>query len=123
MRSILEGLTAEQLGRWQNVAGFRLDPELGEGRLVAGTPPVFRPVDPDPPGRPVQRFLNWLPARHPQDLGPSRYVGAPSGGRLRGFPPTAPPAGASSAIVPPAWAVAVSPDSELRNDSPSRGNY
>lgn len=122
MRSV-DGLDLEQIGRWRGVGGAAVDPELGEGRLVPGSPPVYRPADGYVQGTPVPLFLRLLTAVSRQDLGPALSVMAPSDARVRGNPPTAPPTGASAARVPPGWAVPVSPDGELRTDSPAQGTY
>ncbi len=122
MRS-LDGLSLEQIGRWRGVGNASVDPELGAGRLPAGSPPVYRPADGYAPGTPVPLYLRLLTAWSRQDLGPAFNVMVPSDAHVRGLPPTAPPTGASAARVPPAWAIPVSPDGELRTDSPARGTY
>lgn len=123
MRSI-DGLTLEQIGRAKGVRGHNTDPELGEGRLPPGSPVVYMPVEPNRPGQnPVGGFVIQRPSNRRQFLGDFRFAALRQGRALMGYPPTAPPAGSSTAVIPPAWAIRVSPDNEQRNGSPSLGRY
>lgn len=120
------GLSGSQIGQWGDVGGFGRDPEMGDGRLPPGSPPVFRPATGDTPGNPTAPyggFLDWLTGRKEEMLGAFRLTGAPATSDIRGYPPTAGPPTSVQHFVPPAWAVSVSPDEEARYDSPSQGRY
>lgn len=126
-----DGLTLEQIALCRDVQGARYDPELGEGRLMPGSPPVFQPVGggrvagtPAPWGSWIQR-IPWpfQPGRR-QDLGAATVDAAPAGPMRPGEPPTAPsPANAARAGAGPAWSIRVSPDDLLRAGNPSLGRY
>lgn len=112
-------------------SNVQIDPELGPGRRPPGSAPVFSPrALRDQPGRGslLGRFVEDGVAQRLQDLGAHRLV---LWGLQRavqgGFPPTATQAfvGRTPAgwPVPPAWAVHVTPDEELRVNSPVQGRY
>jgi len=122
-----DGLTLEQLAEVSHVRGARCDPELGEGRLPPGSPVVYMPESGHTDGTQTAfgGFLNWLPwpGSRRQNLGTATVSAAPGVSRVRGYPPTAPPAGESAGIIPPAWEVRLSPDDQQRSGNPALGRY
>jgi len=134
MRS-LDGLTLQQV----QFAGFVRSHQTGGSRVETGVPegapPIFRPEAlKDRPGLPVTGYyLNVQPSvgrpapREESLLGSVRLVRWGLQRAVRGSQTPATQAFVNPTPrgwpIPPAWAIATSPDQELRYGSPSVGNY